>query len=157
MVKKKINKAWVVKQIFCWILGISLIVAAGYSVIFGGKFMWDTGEYFLQTPTCVTEQEFVFDGKVEKYAIINVNGKDMSDHMNIVKGTCAEFTAKLDSYKPDTWYDILATVIGCIVVGLGGIGIVVFIAAGIFVCLIDEIIKKVANWINAGEPNKKYE
>ena len=157
MVKKKINKAWVVKQIFCWILGISLTVAAGYSVILGGKFMWDTGEYFLQTPTCVTEQEFVFDDKVEKYAIINVNGKDMSDHMNIVKGTCAEFTAKLDSYKPDTWYDILATVIGCIVVGLGGIGIVVFIAAGIFVCLIDEIIKKVANWINAGEPNKKYE
>ena len=157
MVKKKINKAWVVKQIFCWILGISLTVAAGYSVILGGKFMWDTGEYFLQTPTCVTEQEFVFDDKVEKYAIINVNGKDMSDHMNIVKGTCAEFTAKRDSYKPDTWYDILATVIGCIVVGLGGIGIVVFIAAGIFVCLIDEIIKKVANWINAGEPNKKYE
>ena len=157
MVKKKINKAWVVKQIFCWILGISLTVAAGYSVILGGKFIWDTGEYFLQTPTCVTEQEFVFDNKVEKYAIINVNGKDMSDHMNIVKGTCAEFTAKLDSYKPDTWYDILATVIGCIVVGLGGIGIVVFIAAGIFVCLIDEIIKKVANWINAGESNKKYE
>lgn len=157
MVKKKLNKAWIVKQIFCWILGISLTIAAGYSIILGGKFMWDTGEYFLQTPTCVTEQEFVFDDKVEKYAIINAKGKDMTDHMNIVKGTCAEFTAKLDSYEPDTWYDILATVIGCIAVGLVGIGTVVFIAAGIFVCLIDEIRKKVANWINAGEPNKKYE
>lgn len=157
MVKKKLNKAWVVKQIFCWILGISLTIAAGYSVVLGGKFMWDTGEYFLQTPTCVTEQEFIFDDKVEKYAIINVNGKDMSNHMNIVKGTCAEFTAKLDSYKPDTWYDIIATIIGCIVVGLSGIGIVTFIAAGIFVCLLDEIEKKIANWINAGEPNKKYE
>lgn len=157
MIKKTLNKAWVVRQALCWILGISLAVAAGYSLILGGKYMWDNGEYFLQTPTCVTEQEFVFDDKVEKYALINIKGSNMSDHMNIVKGTCAEFTAKLDSYKPDTWYDILATIIGCIVVGFGGIGVVVFIVAGIFVCLVDEIEKKVANWINAGAPNKKYE
>ena len=157
MIKKTLNKAWVVRQVFCWILGISLAVAAGYSLILGGKFMWDTGEYFLETPTCVTEQEFVFDDKVEKYALINPNGENMSDHMNIVKGTCAEFTAKLDSYKPDTWYDILATIIGCIVVGLGGICIAVFTVVGIFVVTADEIEKHVANWINAGGPNKKYE
>lgn len=157
MVKKKLNKAWIVRQVFCWILGISLAVAAGYSLILGGKFMWDSGEYFLQTPTCVTEQEFVFDDKVEKYALINIKGSNMSDHMNIVKGTCAEFTAKLDSYKPDTWYDILATIIGCIVVGLGGIALAVMIFVGICIGILDEIEKSVAHWINAGGPNKKYE
>lgn len=157
MVEKKLNKAWVVRQVFFWILGISLAVAAGYSLILGGKFMWDSGEYFLQTPTCVTEQEFVFDDKVEKYALINIKGKNMTDHMNIVKGTCAEFTAKLDSYKPETWYDILATILGCLVLGLGGICLIGFIAVGICVCTADEIEKHVAHWINAGEPNKKYE
>lgn len=157
MVEKKLNKAWVVRQALCWILGISLAVAAGYSLIFGGKYMWDNGEYFLQVPTCVTEQEFVFDDKVEKYAIININGKAMTDHMNIVKGTCAEFTAKLDSYKPETWYDILATIIGCLVLGLGGICFIGFLAVGILVCITDEIEKHVAHWINAGAPNKKYE
>lgn len=157
MVKKKLNKAWIVRQVFYWILGISIVVAAGYSFILGGKFMWDSVEYFLQTPTCVTEQEFAFDDKVEKYALINIKRSNMTDHMNIVKGTCVEFTAKLDSYKPDTWYDILATIIGCIVVGLGGIVVVVFIFVGICIGILDEIEKNVAHWINAGEPNKKYE
>lgn len=157
MIKNKLNKAWIVRQVFYWILGISIVVAAGYSFILGGKFMWDSVEYFLQTPTCVTEQEFAFDDKVEKYALINIKRSNMTDHMNIVKGTCVEFTAKLDSYKPDTWYDILATIIGCIVVGLGGIVVVVFIFVGICIGILDEIEKNVAHWINAGEPNKKYE
>lgn len=157
MVEKKLNKAWVVRQVFFWILGISLVVAAGYSLILGGKFMWDTGEYFLQVPTCVTEQEFVFDDKVEKYAVININGKDMVDHMNIVKGTCAEFMAKQETYKPETWYDILATVLGCLVLGLGGICLFAIILVCILVTVSDEIEKSVASWINAGGPNKKYE
>ncbi len=157
MVKKKLNKAWIVRQVFCWILGISIAVAVGYSLILGGKFIWDNGEYFLQNPTCVTEQEFVFDDKVEKYALINIKGSNMTDHMNIVKGTCEEFKAKLESYKPETWYDILATIIGCIVVGLGGICIAAFAVVGIVVVTADEIEKHVAHWINAGGPNKKYE
>lgn len=145
MIKNKLNKAWIVRQVFYWILGISIVVAAGYSFILGGKFMWDSVEYFLQTPTCVTEQEFAFDDKVEKYALINIKRSNMTDHMNIVKGTCVEFTAKLDSYKPDTWYDILATIIGCIVVGLGGIVVVVFIFVGICIGILDEIEKNVAH------------
>ena len=157
MVEKKLNKAWVVRQVFFWILGISLAVAAGYSLILGGKYMWDNGEYFLQVPTCVTEQEFVFDDKVEKYALINIKGNNMTDHMNIVKETCAEFTAKLESYKPETWYDILATAIGAIVLGLGGICLIGILAVGILVAVSDEIEKCVASWINAGGPNKKYE
>ncbi len=117
----------------------------------GGKYIYHKGHYFLQSPECVSEETFVFDGQEMNYALVAVK-KGARDRYDLVPNTtCTEFYKYQESLSPKTWFDGITTVIGCLMAILEVI--IVFFA--VFLYLASLWIKYIQNpiigWINEGD------
>ena len=142
------------KRILRYFLSVVIIGALLFCNFVGGKYIYHEGHYFLQSPECVSEETFVFDGQEMNYALVAVK-KGARDRYELVPNTtCADFYKYQESLSPKTWFDGITTVIGCLIVMLEVI--IVFFA--VFLYLISLWIKYIQNpiigWINNGDDAK---
>ena len=120
----------------------------------GGKYIYHKGHYFLQSPECVSEETFVFDGQEMNYALVAVK-KGARDRYDLVPNTtCTEFYKYQESLSPKTWFDGITTVIGCLMAILE----VTIVFFAVFLYLASLWIKYIQNpiigWINEGDDTK---
>lgn len=139
------------KRILRYFLSTVIIDALLFCSFVGGKYIYHKGHYFLQSPECVSEETFVFDGQEMNYALVAVK-KGTKDRYDLVPNTtCTEFYKYQESLSPKTWFDGITTVIGCLMAILEVI--IVFFA--VFLYLASLWIKYIQNpiigWINEGD------
>lgn len=139
------------KRILRYFLSAVIIGALLFCNFVGGKYIYHEGHYFLQSPECVSEETFVFDGQEMNYALVAVK-KGARDRYDLVPNTtCTEFYKYQESLSPKTWFDGITTVIGCLMAILEVI--IVFFA--VFLYLASLWIKYIQNpiigWINEGD------
>lgn len=120
----------------------------------GGKYIYHKGHYFLQSPECVSEETFVFDGQEMNYALVAIK-KGARDRYELVPNTtCTEFYKYQESLSPKTWFDGITTVIGCLMAMLE----VIIMFFAVFLYLASLWIKYIQNpiigWINNGDDAK---
>lgn len=139
------------KRILRYFFSAVIIGALIFCNFVGGKYIYHEGHYFLQSPECVSEETFVFDGQEINYALVAVK-KGTKDRYDLVPNTtCTEFYKYQESLSPKTWFDGITTVIGCLMAILEVI--IVFFA--VFLYLASLWIKYIQNpiigWINEGD------
>lgn len=139
------------KRILRYFFSAVIIGALLFCNFVGGKYIYHKGHYFLQSPECVSEETFVFDGQEMNYALVAVK-KGARDRYDLVPNTtCTEFYKYQESLSPKTWFDGITTVIGCLMAILEVI--IVFFA--VFLYLASLWIKYIQNpiigWINEGD------
>ena len=139
------------KRILRYFLSAVIIGALAFCNFVGGKYIYQKGHYFLESPECVSEETFVFDDQEMNYALVAVK-KGARDRYDLVPNTtCADFYKYQESLSPKTWFDGITTVIGCLMAMLE---IIIAILAVFFylVSLWNKYIQNpIINWINNGD------
>ena len=139
------------KRILRYFLSAVIIGALLYCNFVGGKYIYQKGHYFLESPECVSEETFVFDDQEMNYALVAVK-KGARDRYDLVPNTtCADFYKYQESLSPKTWFDGITTVIGCLIVMLETV--VALLAVFFFlVSLWNKYINNpIIKWINDGD------
>ena len=150
--KKKIKKG------LKYFLSAIIIGAALYLNVVAGKYIYDEGHYFLESPECLSEETFVFDNKEMNFAVI-AKKKGERNYLDIKQDvTCAEFKAELESYSPKTTFDGICVFLGCVLIFFEvGIGLLVLLLYYLAALWLKFIYNPVVRWINNGEDNRKYQ
>ena len=139
------------KRILRYFLSAVIIGALLFCNFVGGKYIYHKGHYFLESPECVSEETFIFDDQEMNYALVAVK-KGARDRYDLVSNTtCADFYKYQESLSPKTWFDGIATVIGCLMVMLE----IIIVILAVFFYLVSLWIKyiqnPIINWINEGD------
>ena len=139
------------KRILRYFLSAVIIGALLFCNFAGGKYIYHKGHYFLESPECVSEETFIFDDQEMNYALVAVK-KGTRDRYDLVPNiTCADFYKYQESLSPKTWFDGIATVIGCLMVMLE----IIIVILAVFFYLVSLWIKyiqnPIINWINEGD------
>ena len=139
------------KRILRYFFSAVIIGALLFCNFVGGKYIFNKGHYFLESPECVSEETFVFDDQEMNYALVAVK-KGARDRYDLVPNkTCADFYKYQESLSPKTWFDGIMTVVGCLITMLE---IVIAILAVFFflVSLWNKYINNpIIKWINEGD------
>ncbi len=139
------------KRILRYFLSAVIIGALLFCNFAGGKYIYHKGHYFLESPECVSEETFIFDDQEMNYALVAVK-KGTRDRYDLVPNTtCADFYKYQESLSPKTWFDGIATVIGCLMAMLE----IIIVILAVFFYLVSLWIKyiqnPIINWINNGD------
>lgn len=139
------------KRILRYFLSAVIIGALLFCNFIGGKYIYHKGHYFLESPECVSEETFIFDDQEMNYALVAAK-KGARDRYDLIPNTtCADFYKYQESLSPKTWFDGIATVIGCLMVMLE----IIIVILAVFLYLVSlwnkYIQNPIINWINEGD------
>ena len=143
------------KRILRYFLSAVIIGAFLFCNFVGGKYIYNKGHYFLESPECVSEETFIFDDKEMNYALVAVK-KGARDRYDLVPNTtCADFHKYQESLSPKTWFDGITTVVGCLITMLELV-VAILAAFFFFVSLWNKYIyNPIIGWINNGDDSNR--
>ena len=139
------------KRILRYLLSAVIIGALAFCNFVGGKYIYNKGHYFLESPECVSEETFILDNQEMNYALVAAKKGEKSTYDLIPNTTCADFYKYQESLSPKTWFDGITTFIGCIIVMLEVIAAILAVFFYLISLWIKYIYNPIINWINEGE------
>ena len=139
------------KRILRYFFSAVIIGALLFCNFVGGKYIFNKGHYFLESPECVSEETFVFDDQEMNYALVAVK-KGAKDRYDLVPNTtCADFYKYQESLSPKTWFDGITTVIGCLIVMLETVAAILAVFFYLVSLWVKYINNPIIKWINEGD------
>lgn len=144
------------KRILRYFLSAIIIGALVFCNFAGGKYIYNKGHYFLESPECVSEETFIFNDQEMNYALVAVKKGAKDTYDLIPNKTCADFYKYQESLSPKTWFDAITTFVGCIIVMLEAVAAILAVFFFLLSLWIKYIYNPIINWINEGEDSNRF-